>query len=249
MILLFQCSVTKRSRRDKRRKDGAKLQIDEVSLGTRTGPIVSEDPSQDIETAPDSLLLASNSPATDMVSISPRGTVLQACTLTSSTMAAIGLMIREVGSWILVLHSYWHVKTSFSFPNKPAGFSFRFNERSAGRRLHDTSILYDCVSFTSSTLLFLLVGLRVLPAYCFLCLQTCFLSQITVFFPFNPCWDQSLSPLITVGFEMWHLELITGLVILVSSSRYLLLKAWPDFSESSEAANRQVHKNYATFYS
>ena len=39
---------------------------------------------------------------------------------------------------------------------------------------------------------------------------------------------------------MWHLELITGIVVLISSSRYLLLKTWPDFAESSEAANRQV---------
>ncbi|XP_031389288.1 uncharacterized protein LOC116201943 isoform X2 [Punica granatum] len=45
---------------------------------------------------------------------------------------------------------------------------------------------------------------------------------------------------VTFGFEMWHLELITGLVILISSSRYLLLKTWPDFAESSEAANQQV---------
>lgn len=42
------------------------------------------------------------------------------------------------------------------------------------------------------------------------------------------------------GFEIWHLELIIGLVVLISSSRYLLLKSWPDFAESSEAANRQV---------
>lgn len=46
--------------------------------------------------------------------------------------------------------------------------------------------------------------------------------------------------LCTVGFEMWHLELITGLVVLISSSRYLLLRIWPDFAESTEAANRQV---------
>ena len=46
--------------------------------------------------------------------------------------------------------------------------------------------------------------------------------------------------LFTVGFEMWHLELITGLVVLISSCRYLLLKTWPDFAESSEAANQQV---------
>jgi len=43
-----------------------------------------------------------------------------------------------------------------------------------------------------------------------------------------------------VGFELWHLELITGLVVLISSCRYLLLKTWPNFAESSEAANKQV---------
>ncbi|KAI9170467.1 hypothetical protein LWI28_028490 [Acer negundo] len=45
---------------------------------------------------------------------------------------------------------------------------------------------------------------------------------------------------VSFGFEIWHLELITGLVILISSCRYLLLKIWPDFAESSEAANQQV---------
>ncbi|XP_017232209.1 uncharacterized protein LOC108206419 isoform X1 [Daucus carota subsp. sativus] len=45
---------------------------------------------------------------------------------------------------------------------------------------------------------------------------------------------------ISFGFQMWHIELITGLVVLVSSCRYLLLQTWPDFAESSEAANQQV---------
>ncbi|XP_059657776.1 uncharacterized protein LOC132304216 isoform X2 [Cornus florida] len=45
---------------------------------------------------------------------------------------------------------------------------------------------------------------------------------------------------VSFSFEMWHLQLITGLVILISSCRYLLLKTWPDFSESSEAANQQI---------
>ncbi|XP_057495046.1 uncharacterized protein LOC130780100 isoform X1 [Actinidia eriantha] len=39
---------------------------------------------------------------------------------------------------------------------------------------------------------------------------------------------------------MWHLQLVTGLVILISSCRYLLLKTWSDFSESSQAASQQV---------
>ncbi|XP_011086710.1 uncharacterized protein LOC105168352 [Sesamum indicum] len=45
---------------------------------------------------------------------------------------------------------------------------------------------------------------------------------------------------ITFSFELWHLELIAGSVILVSSCRFLLLKTWPDFAESSQAANQQV---------
>lgn len=40
--------------------------------------------------------------------------------------------------------------------------------------------------------------------------------------------------------QLWHLEFIFGVVLLVSSCRYLLLKTWPDFADSSEAANRQV---------
>ncbi|KAL9329623.1 hypothetical protein ACSQ67_004626 [Phaseolus vulgaris] len=45
---------------------------------------------------------------------------------------------------------------------------------------------------------------------------------------------------VSFGFELWHLELIIGLVVLISSCRYLLLKTWPNFAESSEAANKQV---------
>lgn len=44
-----------------------------------------------------------------------------------------------------------------------------------------------------------------------------------------------------VSFESWHLGLIMGSVILVSSCRFLLLMIWPDFAESSEAANQQVY--------
>ncbi|GAB2280568.1 hypothetical protein Dimus_015195 [Dionaea muscipula] len=46
--------------------------------------------------------------------------------------------------------------------------------------------------------------------------------------------------LVSFNLETWHLGLIAELVLLVSSFRYLLLKAWPDFAESSESANRQV---------
>ncbi|KAH6807266.1 CAAX amino terminal protease family protein [Perilla frutescens var. frutescens] len=45
---------------------------------------------------------------------------------------------------------------------------------------------------------------------------------------------------ITFNFESWHLGLIMGSVIVVSSCRFLLLKIWPDFAESSQAANQQV---------
>ncbi|KAF7813650.1 CAAX amino terminal protease [Senna tora] len=48
------------------------------------------------------------------------------------------------------------------------------------------------------------------------------------------------STVVSFDFEMWHLELIIGLVVLISSCRFLLLKTWTDFSESSEAANQQV---------
>lgn len=48
------------------------------------------------------------------------------------------------------------------------------------------------------------------------------------------------STVLPFSFEIWHVGLITGLVFLVSSLRYLLLMTWPEFAESSEAANRQV---------
>ncbi|MBA0837806.1 hypothetical protein Goarm_009927, partial [Gossypium armourianum] len=41
------------------------------------------------------------------------------------------------------------------------------------------------------------------------------------------------------GFELWYLELITGLVLLISSCRYILLKTWRYFAESSDTANKQ----------
>ncbi|KAM3212170.1 hypothetical protein ACQJBY_065323 [Aegilops geniculata] len=45
---------------------------------------------------------------------------------------------------------------------------------------------------------------------------------------------------ISFNFETWHLELVAGLVILISSTRYILLQTWPDFRDSSEAANTQI---------
>ncbi|XP_028552013.1 uncharacterized protein LOC110105166 [Dendrobium catenatum] len=42
------------------------------------------------------------------------------------------------------------------------------------------------------------------------------------------------------GLEMQDVPLTIGTVALISSCRYILLKTWPEFSESSEAANQQV---------
>lgn len=90
--------------------------------------------------------------------IASRSDVLQACTVTSGLIAALGLLIRQVS----------HVASMEGLP------------------------IHDC------------------------------------------------STEVSFGIEMWHLELTTGLVILISSCRYLLLKTWPDFAESTEAANQQV---------
>ncbi|WVZ92409.1 hypothetical protein U9M48_038478 [Paspalum notatum var. saurae] len=45
---------------------------------------------------------------------------------------------------------------------------------------------------------------------------------------------------VSFNFEAWHLELVAGLVIVISSSRYILLQTWSDFRASSEASNRQI---------
>ncbi|XP_010514245.2 PREDICTED: uncharacterized protein LOC104790237 [Camelina sativa] len=95
---------------------------------------------------------------TDVVVVAPREEVLQACTVTSGLMAALGLIIRKAS----------HVAST------------------GGLQVPDCS------------------------------------SDI----PF--------------GFETWHLGLIAGIVVFISSSRSLLLKSWPDFADSSEAANRQI---------
>ncbi|EEC78916.1 uncharacterized protein [Oryza sativa Japonica Group] len=52
---------------------------------------------------------------------------------------------------------------------------------------------------------------------------------------------------LSFNFETWHLELIAGLVIIISSSRYILLQTWPDFRYSSETANRQILTSLETF--
>lgn len=46
--------------------------------------------------------------------------------------------------------------------------------------------------------------------------------------------------LLDYNVESWHLEVILGLVVVVSISRQLLLKAWPEFLESSNIANKEV---------
>ncbi|EFH51564.1 CAAX amino terminal protease family protein [Arabidopsis lyrata subsp. lyrata] len=93
-----------------------------------------------------------------VVVAAPRDKVLQACTVTSGLMAALGLIIRKAS----------HVASTEGLP------------------------VPDC----------------------------------SIVVPF--------------GFETWHLGLIAGIVVFISSSRFLLLKSWPDFADSSEAANRQI---------
>ncbi|KAH0991798.1 hypothetical protein GBA52_003281 [Prunus armeniaca] len=99
-----------------------------------------------------------NLTAEELVVFPPRGAVLQACTVTSGLIAALGIIIRQAS----------HVASIEGLP------------------------VFDC----------------------------------------------SLD--ISFDFEVWYLELITGLVIVISLCRYLLLKTWPDFAESSKAANQQV---------
>nr|KJB60989.1 hypothetical protein B456_009G334200 [Gossypium raimondii] len=93
----------------------------------------------------------------DIISIPSRSNVLQACTITSGLIAALGLIIRQVS----------HVGSMEGLP------------------------ILDC------------------------------------------------STEVSFGFELWHLELITGLVLLISSCRYILLKTWQYFAESSDTANKQ----------
>ncbi|KAL1199927.1 hypothetical protein V5N11_018335 [Cardamine amara subsp. amara] len=100
----------------------------------------------------------SNDSIDDDVVAAPRDKVLQACTVTSGLMVALGLIIRKAS----------HVASSEGLP------------------------VPDC----------------------------------SIDVPF--------------GFETWHLGLIAGIVVFISSSRFLLLKSWPDFADSSEAANQQI---------
>ncbi|KAI4336637.1 hypothetical protein L6164_015137 [Bauhinia variegata] len=136
------CSFAKKSvekpKRDRLVRDGS-LSKDEVDQNDKLGTLLDSD-GHNSSTVPS------------------RSTVLQACTITSGLIAALGIVIRQVS----------HAASMEGLP------------------------ILDC------------------------------------------------STEVSFGFEMWHLELITGLVVLVSLSRYLLLKTWPDFAESSEAANRQV---------
>ncbi|XP_060969208.1 uncharacterized protein LOC115712725 isoform X2 [Cannabis sativa] len=112
----------------------------------------------------DTELDPSDSSAAQKLNMVPsRGTVLQACAVTSGLIAAFGVVLRQI-----LLYLVSHLASTEGLP------------------------ILDCSSKVS------------------------------------------------FDFEMWHLQLLTGLVVVISSSRYLLLKTWPDFAESSEAANRQV---------
>ncbi|CAL1413442.1 unnamed protein product [Linum trigynum] len=113
-----------------------------------------------LQTSADERFSVDENPADSNVGIvnPPRGAVIQACTLTSGLIAALGILLRQVS----------HVAAEEGLP------------------------VVDC------------------------------------------------SEQVSFGFEIWHLGLIFGLILVISSSRFLLLKTWPDFRESSEAANQQV---------
>ncbi|XP_040968004.1 uncharacterized protein [Gossypium hirsutum] len=100
----------------------------------------------------------------DIISIPSRSNVLQACTITSGLIAALGLIIRQVC-----------FSTHLSHVGSMEGLP-----------------ILDC------------------------------------------------STEVSFGFELWHLELITGLVLIISSCRYILLKTWRYFAESSDTANKQI---------
>ncbi|TYH19355.1 hypothetical protein ES288_A05G345200v1 [Gossypium darwinii] len=111
----------------------------------------------------------------DIISIPSRSNVLQACTITSWLIAALGLIIRQVS----------HVGSMEGLP------------------------ILDCSTEVSCTGILSFKYMEKLRNYRF-------------------------------GFELWHLELITGLVLIISSCRYILLKTWRYFAESSDTANKQI---------
>lgn len=46
--------------------------------------------------------------------------------------------------------------------------------------------------------------------------------------------------LLDYNVEFWYLEVVLGLVVVISISRQLLLRTWPEFLESSNTANKEV---------
>ncbi|RVW47778.1 hypothetical protein CK203_091752 [Vitis vinifera] len=148
----------KKLRKDRQARKNLTLQTNKIAPNEGNG-LEDRFPSED-DSVPDNKKVSpiDNLAAQGSITIPSRGAVLQACTVTSGLIAALGIIIRQVS--------------------------------------HTASI----------------EGLPIL--------------------------DCSME--VSFGFEMWHLELIAGLVIMVSSCRFLLLKTWPDFAESSEAANQQV---------
>ncbi|KAL3751837.1 hypothetical protein ACJRO7_012639 [Eucalyptus globulus] len=149
-----RCSVKRSRYRRPQKSVDLDLKVDQSSSNTN----VTDGSSSTVENAPSIDVSSNSSSMNSTTSISSRSTVLQACTVTSGLMVALGAIIREAS----------HVAFMEGLP------------------------VIDCTKE------------------------------------------------ISFGFETWHLELVTGLVILISSCRYLLLRTWPDFAESSEAANRQV---------
>lgn len=141
------------------KKSRKKGKTDKTDTAIPDKYLLSDDVSPEyVEDSKDTSAIDTSETGTSVLMIPSRGSVLQACIITSGLIGLVGVVIREVS----------HVASAGGLP------------------------IVDC------------------------------------------------SVEIPLTFQMWHLELITGLVILVSSCRYLLLKIWPDFAESSEAANSQV---------
>ncbi|KHG17828.1 putative yyaK [Gossypium arboreum] len=126
----------------------------------------------------------------DIISIPSRSTVLQACTITSGLIAALGLIIRQF-NMIKSPNQYRMLGRWKDYPFLTAPRKYHW------KKLHKVLALALLVEWHSVV------------------------------------WS-------AVGFELWHLELITGLVLIISSCRYILLKTWRYFAESSDTANKQI---------
>ncbi|MQM13624.1 hypothetical protein Taro_046550 [Colocasia esculenta] len=195
-------SKKRSSKEQKTSKSGNSLEASSEDQGKFTDGFPPRDASY-------SDLSNTSSDAKSPVSSPSRSAVLQACTLTSGLILALGVFIRQITSNKLTKTNYlsWAVATKLQFP----GVKLRHLTRDQ-RQPNAKNPTYT-VWHSNNRMVILWLLNSVIPAI-----------QLTIL----------------LHFEIWHLELIAALVILISSCRYILLKTWPDFAESSEAANQQV---------